>query len=189
MRKKLFTHEQLLEKTEELLLTYGYEKFHLKLLSMHLDGARSTIYSYYKNKEEIVSACMCNVMQRVLNQTNAVHTGNPLQDLRLLLMVYMQESDLHRLLKTIPDLKMHASTSIQENMRMLEVGHQKLKQKIVQLCTETQQAGMLRPHLSPAIMSATFYALIDIPNVQVLETEHWAALLFDLWLNGTSLTS
>ena len=55
MRKKLFTHEQLLEKTEELLLTYGYEKFHLKLLSMHLDGARSTIYSYYKNKEEIVS--------------------------------------------------------------------------------------------------------------------------------------
>ena len=44
MRKKLFTHEQLLEKTEELLLTYGYEKFHLKLLSMHLDGARSTIY-------------------------------------------------------------------------------------------------------------------------------------------------
>ena len=48
---------------------------------------------------------------------------------------------------------------------------------------------MLRPHLSPAIMSATFYALIDIPNVQVLETEQWAALLFDLWLNGTSLTS
>ena len=54
MRKKLFTHEQLLEKTEELLLTYGYEKFHIKLLSMNLDGERSTIYSFYKNKEEIV---------------------------------------------------------------------------------------------------------------------------------------
>lgn len=189
VRKKTFTHEQLLEKTEELLIEYGYEHFHLKLLSTHLDGARSTIYSYYKSKEEIVSACMRAIMQRVLDRTAQIEQENIVEGLRQLLYTYLQEADLHKILKDIKKIESNHSPSIIENKRFLEEGHHKLMEQLLNLFVRAQKEGLLRQDIPPVIMAVTFNALIDVPNPMRMELDLWSEILFDIWLNGAKHTS
>lgn len=186
VRKRTFTNEQLLEKTEELLILYGYDQFHLKLLSAHLDGARSTIYSYYKSKEEIVSACMHSVMQRVLERTEEIEATDSIEALKQLLRTYIQESDLHRILKEAGKIEGTPNSAIMENKRFLEEGHQKLQQQLAGLCIAAQQEGRLRKDIHPAVFALTFITLIDVPNPLGMDLDAWIETLFDLWLNGAS---
>ena len=77
-RKQSFTETELLDTTKKLVLEHGYDGFHLKLLSQHLSGARSTIYQYYSNKEEIVAACMKRVIAKVLENCSAIDETDPM---------------------------------------------------------------------------------------------------------------
>ena len=62
-RRHVFTRSELLDHAKRMLLEHGYEGFQLKSLSTRLPGARSTIYQYFANKEEIVAACMRRIME------------------------------------------------------------------------------------------------------------------------------
>ncbi|MGO4180974.1 TetR/AcrR family transcriptional regulator, partial [Paenibacillus sp. TAF43_2] len=97
-RKQSFTETELLDTTKKLVLEHGYDGFHLKLLSQHLSGARSTIYQYYSNKEEIVAACMKRVIAKVLENCSAIDETDPMDALEQLLLIYVEESTLHQLL-------------------------------------------------------------------------------------------
>lgn len=97
-RKQVFTKTELLDQTKKVLLEYGYDGFQLKLLSEHLSGARSTIYQYYSNKEEIVASCMKHVMEDILQQTTTVDEEDCMKALQNLLTIYLKEAGLHQLL-------------------------------------------------------------------------------------------
>lgn len=87
-RKQAFTKSELLDHTKKVLLEHGYDGFQLKLLSKNLVGARSTIYQYYANKEEIVAACMKRTMENVLQKASAIDETDCMNALQHLLEVY-----------------------------------------------------------------------------------------------------
>src|SRR5690606_19534937 len=97
-RKQAYTESELLDITKKLVLEHGYDGFTLKLLSQHLPGARSTIYQYYGNKEEIVAACMRRTIAAVIEKASAIDETNAMHALEELLGIYVEESKLHQLL-------------------------------------------------------------------------------------------
>ncbi|GFN32960.1 TetR/AcrR family transcriptional regulator [Paenibacillus xylaniclasticus] len=183
-RKQAFTRSELLEQTKKLLLETGYEGFQLKLLSKHLVGARSTIYRYYSNKEEIVAACMRNVMEEVLDRAMAVDETDCMSALQSLLTVYLGEASLHQLLGSAHKINKLNSAAAAHDLEYVEQAHITLKKQLERLFARAQEEGCLKTDIPlPAVISV-FFNLIDTPNMMNIPVPQWSELLFRMWLGG-----
>jgi len=183
-RKQAFTKSELLDNTKKLLLEYGYDGFTLKLLSNTLVGARSTIYQYYANKEEIVAACMKNIMENVLHQTSQVDETVCMEALQHLLTIYVGESKLHHLLSYVSKVNKTASTQVEQDLQFIEKGHIVLKDQLERLFVRAQKEGEIDSNLPLPAVIAVFFNLIEAPNMMNLPTTQWSELLFKIWLGG-----
>lgn len=181
----MYTQVQLLEVTEKLLLEYGYEGFHLKRLSEHLDGARSTIYLYYSNKEEIVSACMKNVMTGILQQIEALDEEQlPLVALKEILGIFLTKSQIHLLLKDAPKINAEQNEHVKNNMNFVMDSHQKIKEKLMHLFLEAQKNGEIRADVPLPILIGVFFSLIDVPRMEYFTKDEYNNYLFSTWFEG-----
>ncbi|MGM9988174.1 MAG: TetR/AcrR family transcriptional regulator [Bacillaceae bacterium] len=186
-RKQAFTKLQLLETTEKLLLQYGYEGFHLKLLSTHVGGARSTIYLYYKSKEEIVAACMKRVMERMLAETSAIDETNTMEALKKLLYIYLREADLHFLLMNVQKVDMDDSEATKRDIEYIKAGHELLKGQLGRLGQAAKEEGHLRDDIPIVVTMSVFFTLINTRNPASISLEQWTDLLFTIWLEGAGM--
>jgi len=183
-RKQAFTRTELLDNTKKLLLEYGYDGFTLKLLSNTLVGARSTIYQYYSNKEEIVAACMKNIMEKVLHQTSQVDESGCMEALQQLLTIYVGESKFHQLLSYASKLNGMTSTQVEQDLQFIEEGHIQLKEQLNRLFVCAQKEGNIDGNIPLPAVIAVFFNLIDAPNMMNLPASQWSKLLFQIWLGG-----
>ncbi|MBL0386914.1 TetR/AcrR family transcriptional regulator [Tumebacillus sp. ITR2] len=183
-RKKAYTESELLDMTKKLLLEHGYEGFHVKLLSQHLIGARSTIYQYYANKEEIVAACMKRVIIKVIEKASAVDESNPMVALQQLLQVYVEESEFHQLLGDANKINAGVSVAVAQDLEYIEQSHEILKVQLMRLFGRSLQEGHLREDIPIPALISVFFNLVNAPNMMKLPLSKWSGLLFDMWLNG-----
>lgn len=183
-RKKSFTETELLAATEKLVLEHGYEGFTLKMLSQHLPGARSTIYQYYPSKEAIVAACMKRAIQRVLSQASAVDETDPMDALKQLLLIYLAESELHRLLGDAGKIQATYAPEVVRNLAEIEQAHQELQAQLGRLFQRAVSEESLRADLPLPVLIGLFLNLFSTPNLMGLPKPAWGELLFDLWLHG-----
>ncbi|MEK3880826.1 TetR/AcrR family transcriptional regulator [Paenibacillus sp. FSL M7-0420] len=183
-RKQSFTETELLDTTKQLVLEHGYDGFHLKLLSQHLSGARSTIYQYYANKEEIVAACMKRVMSAVLDKALAIDEADPMDALEQLLLIYVEESALHQLLGNANKINTANSSAAARDLEVIEAGHQTLKIQLSRLFERAQQNQDLRQDIPLPVLIGVFFNLIDTPNMLNIPTPAWGKLLFQMWIGG-----
>ncbi len=183
-RKQSFTETELLDVTKRLILEHGYDGFHLKLLSQHLPGARSTIYQYYSNKEEIVAACMKRVISNVLENASSIDETDPMIALRQLLHVYLEESRLHQLLGDAQ--KIHSDhIKVIDDLQFIEMAHSSLKVQLARLFEQAQKENNLREDIPLPVLIGTFFNLINTPNMLNVPTDQWSELLFQLWIGGS----
>lgn len=183
-RKQSFTETELLDTTKQLVLEHGYDGFHLKLLSQHLSGARSTIYQYYANKEEIVAACMKRVMAAVVDKALAIDEADPMDALEQLLLIYVEESALHQLLGNANKINTANSSAAARDLEYIEAGHQTLKIQLSRLFERAQQNQDLRQDIPLPVLIGVFFNLIDTPNMLNIPTPAWGKLLFQMWIGG-----
>ncbi|WP_379156252.1 TetR/AcrR family transcriptional regulator [Paenibacillus sp. sgz5001063] len=183
-RKQSFTETELLDMTKKLVLEYGYDGFHLKLLSQHLSGARSTIYQYYANKEEIVAACMKRVMAMVLENALAIDETDPMHALEQLLLMYVEESTLHQLLGNASKINTANSSAAARDLEFIEEAHKTLKIQLSRLFERAQQDKGLRQDIPLPVLIGVFFNLIDTPNMLNIPTPDWGKLLFQMWIEG-----
>ncbi|MFC5401136.1 TetR/AcrR family transcriptional regulator [Cohnella soli] len=183
-RKQAYTQAELLDTTKRLLLDHGYDGFHLKLLSQHLHGARSTIYQYYGNKEQIVAACMKRVMLNMLDSASLVDESDCMKALEQVLYIYIQESAFHQLLGDMHKINTVDSPSAAEDLAFVEQSHITLKDQLGRLFAHAQQQGALRKDVPLPILIGVFFNLINTPNMLNIPTAQWSKHLFDIWLNG-----
>ncbi|MCD1261004.1 TetR/AcrR family transcriptional regulator [Paenibacillus athensensis] len=183
-RKRSYTESELLDITKKLLLEHGYDGFHLKLLSGHLTGARSTIYQYFSSREEIVTACMKRVMLKVLEKTSAVDEEDAMAALRQLLHIYVEEAEFHQLLGDAHKIRTGHSTAAAEDLAFIMQAHETLKDQLSRIFERAYAQGGLRKDVPLPVQISVMFSLINAPNMLNLPLAQWSGLLFDMWLKG-----
>lgn len=183
-RKQTFTTSELLDITKKLVLEHGYDGFHLKLLSQHLPGARSTIYKYYANKEEIVAACMKRVISTVVEKASAIDETDSMHALQELLCIYVEESKLHQLLSDAHKINKTNSAVALCDLDVIEQGHSSLKVQLDRLFQRAQQENKLREDIPLPVLIGVFFNLINTPNMMNVPAPQWSKLLFKMWMGG-----
>ncbi len=183
-RKQAFTKSELLDHTKKVLLEHGYDGFQLKLLSKNLVGARSTIYQYYANKEEIVAACMKRTMENVLQRASAIDETDCMNALQHLLEVYMEEASFHQLLGYAPKINKANSEAAANDLEFIEQAHVTLKKQLERLFIRAQAEGHLNENLPLPAIIGVFFNLIDTPNMMNIPTPQWSKMLYQMWLGG-----
>lgn len=183
-RKKNFTETKLLDMTKKLVLEYGYDGFHLKLLSQHLIGARSTIYHYYPSKEAVVAACMKRTINQVLIKAAEVDERHPMDALKQLLQIYVEESDLHRLLGYANKVQAANSIAVTQDLTHVEQAHHTLQTQLARLFERASGEGSLRTDIPLPAMISLFFSLFTAPNMMNLPLPAWSGLLFEMWFSG-----
>lgn len=183
-RKQTFTDSELLDTTEALLLEHGYDGFHLKLLSEHLHGARSTIYQYYANKEEIVAACMKRVTMRTVQSAAEVDETDTKTALRQLMHLYARESKLHQLLSNVYKVKTASSAAAAKDVEWVLDAHNTLKAQLSRLFDRASKEGVIRSDVPLLVLMSVFFNLIETPNMMQMPAPQWGEMLFRVWLEG-----
>jgi len=130
-RQRAFSRTELLDATENLLLERGYDGFHLKALSETLQGARSTIYEYFSNKDEIVAACMRRTMERMIESCKALDHLTPIDALKKMLFIFVERAHFHQLMQAAPKVDQTASENAKKDLRFVDDGHGKLKTNLM----------------------------------------------------------
>ena len=183
-RKQAFTKSELLDQTKKVLLENGYEGFQLKLLSKSLVGARSTIYQYYANKEEIVAACMKRVMENVLQKASALDETDCMTALQNLLTVYLEEADFHQLLGDAHKINTANSVAAASDLEFIEQAHMTLKNQLELLFVRAQEEEHLNTSIPLPVIIGVYFNLIETPNMMNIPTPEWSKLLYRMWLGG-----
>jgi len=183
-RKHVFTQSELLEHAKRMLLEHGYEGFKLKSLSKRLVGARSTIYQYYANKEEIVAACMRRVMEDVLEQAKAVDETDCMDALRQLLTIYLREAGFHQLMGHAHKVDKSSSAAAAADLEFVDQAHHELRDQIERLLVRAREEGRLNPDIPLPAIAGVFVNLINTPNLMNMPLAEWSGTLFRLWLEG-----
>jgi AcrR family transcriptional regulator len=185
-RARAYTREELLDATEQLIVIHGYDSFRIKLLSDTLSGARSTIYEYFSNKEEIIAACMRRSMDNILQACAGLEQLDALTAIKQMLYIFLERADMHKIVSMVPKVNHKASDKVQTEMKILDQGHERLKHMIQSLFERARAEGLIRADIPLPVMTAVFFHAIDTPNWMKLPTEQWAELLFSIWWNGGS---
>gem|GEM_PF-315277 len=183
-RKQVFSRTELLDHTKQLLLEHGYEGFHIKKLSKRLAGARSTIYQYFSNKEEIVAACMRHVMEDMLRRASAVDETDCMDAIRQLHELYLREHGFHQLLADALKIDASRSAAAEADLRFVEQAHMALQQQLERLFARALEEGRLREDIPLPVMIAVFFNLINAANWLNLPASKWSGMLFRLFLEG-----
>ncbi|SFB52242.1 transcriptional regulator, TetR family [Cohnella sp. OV330] len=183
-RKQLYAESELLDVTKRLVLNHGYDGFHLKMLSQHLPGARSTIYQYFSNKEEIVAACMKRVISNVYEKVSKVDETDAMNALQEVLTIYVEESKLHQLLGDSNKINTNNSEAAARDLAFVESVHLDLKAQLMRLIERAQQEGTLRKEVPLPVLVGTYFNLFNTPNMLDAPALKWSRLLFDMWVGG-----
>ncbi|MEX2415752.1 MAG: TetR/AcrR family transcriptional regulator [Paenibacillaceae bacterium] len=183
-RQRAFTKDELLDATERLLVERGYDGFHLKGLSEMLSGARSTIYEYYSNKDEIVAACMRRSMANILAACEGLENLESVTAIKKLLAIFLERANFHRLMQAAPKVDQAVSDKVKLDLIYIDKGHEELKTQLMSLFERARTEGNLKNNIPLPVIVAVFFHAIDTPNWLQLPPEQWAEQLFALWWNG-----
>ncbi|TCS95054.1 TetR/AcrR family transcriptional regulator [Hazenella coriacea] len=184
-RKRVIDPTDLLVATEELLLEVGYHAFNFKLLSQKLRVARSTLYEYYPNKEELITSYMLQLMERILNECECLNEiESPMDQLHQILLIFIKYSQVHQVMPMTSFIDGKASPTIKTGLVQLTKDHYRLYNQITQTIEECKQRQLIDASISTSIIAGLIYNSILIPNKEQLPKEEFTKQLFSVIKNG-----
>ncbi|WP_066172834.1 TetR/AcrR family transcriptional regulator [Bacillus marinisedimentorum] len=186
MARKKLEHQELMKVTEALLLEKGYDGFHFKALAEQLNIGRSTIYEYYANKEELVTAYMLDVMQKVMAEIGEnASIDDPLEQMKAHLQTFMKYSQVHHIIQMIPLVNPAASPRVKLALKKLSDDHKVLYRSMIHLIERGKMNGQIRTdYPSPVIASMFFIAIQLTPDTQETDYAAWGDMIFNLIYEG-----
>ncbi|WLR46810.1 TetR/AcrR family transcriptional regulator [Halobacillus litoralis] len=105
-RKRILTKEEILKETGALLRKEGIHGVHFKKLSTELQVSRSTLYEYFKNKEDLILSYMRNMMEEMNKQIEAIpEEEEPNKKLYDLLFIFLDHAETHHIDQMIRELQ------------------------------------------------------------------------------------
>lgn len=184
-RKRITNRQQLMQAAETILLERGYDGFHFKGLSEKLQIARSTIYEYYSNKDELIADYMKSLMEEIIEECNYLdNIPGPLEKLKELLVIFLNYSYIHQILQIRPLIEANSTESIASNIKILDDYHRKLFTQITTIIDDGKKARFIRQDIPTTVIASILFNAIEIPNRTGLSQNEWANLLFKIFLEG-----
>lgn len=184
-RQRKTDSAELMKAAEILLLEKGYKGFHFKALSEGLDVARSTIYEYYSNKDELITDYMIHLMEAIMEKIDQLQQDtDTINKLKKLLALFLEYSYLHSVMSIRPLIEQSSSEMVESNLLKLDLYHKEMFELIILIIEEARLAGFLRKDLPSTVAAGIFFHAITIPNVEGFPADKWSSILFDIILNG-----
>lgn len=185
MARRKIEFQDLMTETENLLLENGYDSFHFKLLANRLNVARSTIYEYYASKEELVTAYMMNIMNRVTAEIEALdRTSSALQQLQQILRIFIKYSQIHQITQMIPLINRNSSPMVKSSIDKLSRDHDIIYANITNLMDQAKQTGDIRSDVPTSVLARVYFTAIEIPNDEDIEPQEWSERIFRVLYDG-----
>ncbi|REG87253.1 TetR/AcrR family transcriptional regulator [Winogradskyella sediminis] len=91
--KDEFVKTQIIEAAKTVFETYGFRKANMALIAKASGKGRSTLYYYYKNKEDVFKACMLDVYKPLLDICKSKLSNT--NTLEANLSIYAKENIIH----------------------------------------------------------------------------------------------
>ncbi|MGD7045180.1 TetR/AcrR family transcriptional regulator [Jeotgalibacillus proteolyticus] len=187
-RQRKMVIEDLLKATEELLLEKGYEGFHFKALADKLDVARSTIYEYYSNKDELITDYMRLLMIEVMERIDAISPQtSSFNMLKELLTLFMEYSQVYDMIKMRSSLNQSTSPTVAGHLDELDKYSRELFQLLTIHIEKSKEEGSIRKDVPSSLVAGIFFNTVLIPNYEKIPSEQWSEAIFSILENGIAV--
>jgi AcrR family transcriptional regulator len=180
-RKKTIDQAQLFHETEQLILESGYAGFHFKALSEKMGVARSTIYNYYTKKEELITAYMVHLLEKVVENMGQAELEE--QPVKYLIHLWSRYAHMHQMLQIMPYIDQHATPQVQENIKKMFAMFTEMKLKIERTLVKGQERGELRTDIQMKTMVGLVMATIQVPINHTSQSQ-WVEEVYQLLMTG-----
>ncbi len=172
---------QLFYETEKLILESGYAGFHFKALSERLGVARSTIYNYYTNKEELITDYMLHLLNGVVEKMEQVEKEE--EPLKYLIYLWSRYAHMHQMLQIMPYIDQHSTARVEENIKKMFALFHEMKQKIESILKDGQNQGEIRTDIQMKTLVGLVMATVQVP-VQHTSQSQWIEEVYQLVAHG-----
>ncbi|MFD1018408.1 TetR/AcrR family transcriptional regulator [Thalassobacillus hwangdonensis] len=184
-RKKALSKEELFEATKQLLLERGVHGFHFKELSSMLSVSRSTIYEYYRNKEQLILAFMLSLMEEMNERLASIDENKPAPDKLFDLMhVFLEYDQIHQIKEIIHIVQQSRQEVLDHYQTALVEQHHHMKDKLRSWIDEAKESGNWRKDIETGIIEDLFTHAILFPQKDVIGSEVLARQLFSVIQSG-----
>jgi len=181
-RKKTIDKAEIFYETEQLILESGYSGFHFKALSEKLGVARSTIYNYYKNKEELITDYMLNLLEEVVRNMKQADKEN--EPLKYLIHLWSRYAHMHQMLQIMPYIDQHATERVDKNIKKMFALFTEMKQKIEQILKKDQDQGEIRTDIHMTTLVGLVMASVQVPVHHYTSQSEWVEEVYQLLAYG-----
>ncbi|OEF95712.1 TetR/AcrR family transcriptional regulator [Desulfuribacillus alkaliarsenatis] len=185
MARKKTNQLEIFQATEQLLIRYGYHSFQFKLLADQLEIGRSTLYEYYRNKEELITDYMCHLMQKIISDCESVSkSDNSIEQLKGFVSIFMKYAHIHQILQITHFINPKQSKSIEANINSIKSGHATLNRLLVTVIKKGQAENLLQDDIDVTVIIGVIFNTITIPNMTRMDTNTWIETIFEVVING-----
>ncbi len=184
-RERKFTTRELFHAVKHLLLEHGYDAFHFGLMAERLEVSRASLYKYYKNKDELITALMNDEMDAFLVELAAVEQieGFEAQYDRLV-DLFFQKKDVLPLIQIARHMMQRMEADSQQQRQQLEQLPLAMYETLQRLIAQGKQAGVLKAHLPDSVMLGLLFQTIAVPNHYNIPHAEWVAAMKEVLGQG-----
>ena len=184
-RERKFSTEDLFQKTEQMLLTHGYEGFSISLIAEQLDISRGAVYKYYENKEELITDYMLYEMEHFLTELKEIETVEGFDaKFDFLIKIIFKNSTIPHMIEIGRRIPINGNQKVQENHEKREKLHLKMYEHLQGFISLGRQESKLRETLPDPLILGFIFQTILIPNHFGIPQSQWVDSIKEMIQHG-----
>ncbi|MCP3030761.1 TetR/AcrR family transcriptional regulator [Halobacillus sp. A1] len=186
-RKKALTKEELFQTTGQLIRTDGIHGVHFKKLSEKLEVGRSTLYEYYRNKDQLLIAYLREIMNEMNGRIESIpHHLKANEKLRKFLFILLDHAQIHQVERMIRDIQTSDQELAAYYMEQLAEEHQKAYQIMIDWIEEAKREGIWSAEVDTGIIADIIFHAILFPHKNKVGNEQMADQILNLIEHGVA---
>lgn len=164
-RERKFSTDELFQTSKQLLLKYGYEGFTFSLLADQLDVARGTLYKYYENKDELISAFMVYEMNEFLVKLKQINTIKDFKEqFDFLLTLIFSHHEVQHFLGMAQQISKNSNVKVKMNLEYLDKQHLEMYKQLQSFVDLGKEKDFLKKTIPDGLILGFIFQSLAIPN-------------------------
>ncbi|WP_173916360.1 TetR/AcrR family transcriptional regulator [Halobacillus sp. Marseille-Q1614] len=184
-RKKLLTKKELFDATGELLRTEGIHGLHFKKLADELQVGRSTLYEYYRSKEDLLVAYLKEIMKEMNERIEQIPKDKRVNEkLKEFLFILLNHDEIHQVERMIRDIQTSDQELAAFYLKELSKEHQKTYSILIKWIETAKREKIWGDDVDSQLIADIIFHAILFPYKKSVGTEQMTRQLFQLLENG-----
>jgi TetR/AcrR family transcriptional regulator, repressor of fatR-cypB operon len=183
-RERKFSLEELYMQVKPLLLSNGYDGFTFSHLAEALNVARGTIYKYFENKDELITAYMIFEMEQSHKELeDIIHINDFDGQFDFLISFMFQNTNLRPLIEIGKQVPLSTEVVKINKKRLMEMQLDMYKH-LQDFVTLGKKEGKLKSHLPDTLILGYIFQSIAIPNHFGIPQTVWVSSIKEMLQSG-----